>query len=98
MAVAVVRSSLARHEDLRPSTPCFRKEEVAFYRSLDDSYFDLPWAEDGVAAIIRITGGHFRLLNRRLTQMERIFGINSLRQVTKGVVEAARESLVIAQS
>jgi hypothetical protein len=40
------------------------------------------------AAIICITGGNFRLLNRWLTQIERILEINALQQVTKAAMEA----------
>src|SRR6266699_1483556 len=55
-------------------------------------YLPQPLDAETVAAIIRITGGNFRLLNRLLTQMERILEINTLQQVTKTVVEAAGES------
>ena len=48
-----------------------------------------------MAAIARITGGNFRLVQRLFTQMERILRINQLHSVTKEVVEAARETLVI---
>jgi DNA transposition AAA+ family ATPase len=55
---------------------------------------DFTDAEE-VAAIIRITGGNFRLMHRLFTQIERILQINELQTVTKEVVEAARENLVI---
>jgi len=51
--------------------------------------------EEARAAIIRVTGGNFRLLHRLLTQIARLVEINTLHTVTSEVVEAARESLVI---
>jgi DNA transposition AAA+ family ATPase len=51
--------------------------------------------EEARAAIIRVTGGNFRLLHRLLTQIARLMEINALPTVTRHIVEAARESLVI---
>jgi DNA transposition AAA+ family ATPase len=51
--------------------------------------------EEVLTAIIRVTGGNFRLLHRLLTQIARLVEINALQTVTREVVEAARESLVI---
>jgi DNA transposition AAA+ family ATPase len=51
--------------------------------------------EGARAAIIRVTGGNFRLLHRLMTQIARLVEINALKTVTSKVVDAARESLVI---
>jgi hypothetical protein len=48
-----------------------------------------------VAAIVRITGGNFRLVHWLFVQIERILRINGLQTVTDDVVEAARSVLVI---
>ncbi|MBT8227464.1 MAG: AAA family ATPase [Dactylosporangium sp.] len=52
-------------------------------------------ATKALAAITRITSGSFRLTHRLAAQIQRILDINQLTTVTKEVVEAARESLVI---
>jgi DNA transposition AAA+ family ATPase len=59
---------------------------------------DEPLEDEAVTAIVHCTGGNFRLLHRLLTQVERILQINSLSRVTRPVVEAAREGLVIGQT
>ena len=52
-------------------------------------------AAEAMAAILRITNGNFRLLQRLLGQIERVLQINELGCVTKEVVDTARELLII---
>lgn len=60
--------------------------------SLDDADFTDAQA---VAAIVRMTGGNFRLLHRLFVQIERILRLNEMTAITEDVVEAARSTLVI---
>jgi hypothetical protein len=50
---------------------------------------------EAIAAIVRITGGNFRVLQRLFAQIGRLLTLNGLHTVTKEVVEAARECLII---
>ncbi|WP_234334642.1 AAA family ATPase [Streptomyces sp. NRRL B-1347] len=50
---------------------------------------------EAIAAITRATNGNFRLTTRLVDQIERVLEINQMTTVTKEVVEAARENLVI---
>jgi DNA transposition AAA+ family ATPase len=60
--------------------------------AIDLTEFD---AVEAMAAILRITGGNFRLVQRLFAQVARVMAINHLARVTKEIVDAARESLVI---
>lgn len=60
--------------------------------TLDDADFS---DHQATTAIIRITGGNFRLLHRLFVQIDRVLRINDLKMITADVVEAARSTLVI---
>lgn len=47
------------------------------------------------AAVIRITRGNFRLMERLFAQMRRIMTLNRVEEVTADIVQAARDCLVI---
>jgi DNA transposition AAA+ family ATPase len=51
--------------------------------------------QEALAAIVRITDGNFRLINRLLKQSQRIMKVNCMTTLTKEIVEAARSCLLI---
>jgi len=51
--------------------------------------------QEAVAAIIRITQGNMRLIERLMMQVEHVLVANQLQVVTKEVVETARDHLII---
>ena len=65
---------------------------------VSNGFLAAPPPPDIVSAIIRISGGNFRLITRLLTQMERVARINQILQLTPAVVETARMNLVIGQA
>ena len=50
---------------------------------------------EAVAAVVRITGGNFRLIHRLCSQIVRLMEINETKTITKELVDAARKSLII---
>ena len=48
-----------------------------------------------IATIVRITGGNFRLVDRLLTQIERVQTVNDLTELTPEIVDTARQALLI---
>ncbi len=50
---------------------------------------------EAVAAIARITDGNFRLIHRLFNQIKRIMKVNEMNSISKEIVEAARDCLVI---
>ena len=76
-------------------------DELLFVRQHHWSKLSLTLSADdftdteAIAAVARITGGNFRLVQRLFAQTRRIMEINNLSTITREVIETARESLVI---
>jgi DNA transposition AAA+ family ATPase len=76
-------------------------EEVKFILEKHCQKLSLSFSADDftdqetLASVARITHGNFRLLRRLLSQCQRIMKINNLKLLTKEVIEAARNNLVI---
>ncbi len=59
------------------------------------AYSDDFTDKEAVAALVRITKGNIRLIERLMMQVEHVLVANQLQVVTKEVVEAARQNLII---
>ena len=82
--------------EYRPLTP----EELTAvltrrFPTIDSATDDEIAHTTAMATIVRITGGNFRLVDRLVTQIERIQVLNQLNALTPEVVDAAREALLI---
>ena len=59
----------------------------------EDNFTD----QEAVSAVIRMTNGNFRLINRLLKQAYRIMQVNSMTTLTADIFEAARKCLLIGE-
>lgn len=66
-----------------------------YWRQLGLPIDDADPDGDVAGAIVRITGGNFRLIERLMTQIGRLRDINDLDDITVDLVNAARQTLVI---
>src|SRR5713226_8455817 len=76
------------------------EEETRFFLDQRWSHRLSVYSEDftdreAVAALLRITRGNIRLIERLMMQVEHILVANQLQVVTKEVVETARQNLII---
>jgi hypothetical protein len=76
--------------EMRQVVPHLWQNMTANNEALDETL-----SADVLLAIMRITGGNFRLIQRLLSQLERIMAINRLSAATKEALETARTSLII---
>jgi DNA transposition AAA+ family ATPase len=53
--------------------------------------------QEAISAVIRMTNGNFRLINRLLKQSIRIMKVNHMTILTKEIIEAARSCLLIGE-
>src|SRR5216117_80434 len=59
------------------------------------AYSDDFTDKEAVAALLRITRGNIRLIERLMLQVEHVLVANQIQVVTKEVVETARQNLII---
>jgi DNA transposition AAA+ family ATPase len=85
-------SSTSSNRLPRPKCGCCSRPTPAISISFDPAQLD---AIEAQAAVIRITRGNFRLMERLFAQMRRIMTLNRVEEVTADIVQAARDCLVI---
>ena len=79
----------------RPLDPTDVPEVLEHYWQQLGLTFDPIKSAEAANTITRITGGNFRLIERIMSQVGRLLGINDLHTISPEIVEAARLTLVV---